>query len=280
MLKPVKRAGLVACAIFASSAALAADLPGPGPAPAPVPVAVVADWTGFYVGVNAGGVYAQHNASFRNASIVPLFVNAVLPGTLPQRYNLNKLGFIGGVQAGYNWQFGGAVVGIETDIAGSTASSTVRNNTGLLPPLFTINSTAQGSLRWLGTTRVRLGFLAWNNVLMYATGGVAYGGVNNRLTSQAAILGVPVANYAGGGSSTRFGWTAGAGFEYKVNYNWSVKTEYLYYNLGNRTVTAVDAGPIFPGQFVTRRFRNDGHIFRIGFNYKFGGPAGPVVAKY
>ena len=260
--------------------AVAADLPTHAPAPAPEPIyaAPIFTWTGFYVGVNVGGIFANHNASLVAASPIPVFVNALFPGTVPASASLDSAGILGGVQAGYNWQMGNIVLGVEADVGVASASKTLNFNS--TPFGVAVNAFGKAGVSWLGTARVRLGFTPWDNFLVYATGGAAFGGVENRLGAVASIGGVPIANYAGGGRSTSTGWTVGGGFEYGFNYNWTVKTEYLYYNLGSRTITGVDAGPVFPGEFVSYRVKNDGHIFRVGLNYKFGGHAAPVMARY
>ena len=162
-------------------AAQAADLPTRKGPPAPVYVPPPFTWTGFYVGLNAGGAWATGNTT----------VNAFFPTSsiYYANYNNNSLGtgasgFIGGGQAGYNYQSGAAVFGIETDFDGSSMSKsktiigTSFTNPGFGPDYFTTNASAR--LNWLGTTRARIGFVATpdNRLMFYGTGGVAYGGGN------------------------------------------------------------------------------------------------------
>jgi len=117
--------------------------------------------------------------------------------------------------------------------------------------------------------------VAVNNWLLYGTGGLAYADVRHAVTTSFAAGGGGVLR--GASSDTRFGWTAGAGFEWGFVTNWSLKAEYLYYDLGDTTVTALD--PAFPAFPAPTTFENKGHIGRVGINYRFGGP-GAVVARY
>jgi opacity protein-like surface antigen len=128
-----------------------------------------------------------------------------------------------------NYQAANWVFGIETDISGTKldAGQTIATN---VPPFFPVTSSVSQDITWIGTTRSRLG-MAWGNVLVYATGGAAYANVNHGYTQSNTPLG-PVA-VAVTDSATQFGWTAGAGLE--VGFGaWSVKGEYLYYDLGNQ----------------------------------------------
>ena len=141
--------------------------------------------------------------------------------------------------------------------------------------------TANYKLDWFGTARGRVGFLATDRVLLYATGGLAYG----HFTANAPL--VPLS-----WGATRAGWTVGAGAEAAIDRNWSVKLEYLYMDLGNvggsgATATTVTNALNTPGlgfntvttttlasAFNTRFTDN---IVRVGVNYRWGGP---VVARY
>src|SRR6202042_2626124 len=164
-------------------AAQAADLPTRKEAPAPIFVPPPFTWTGFYIGVNAGGIWpsGSRNATLfdPNAATDGAFINAGFPGGLGSQ----SAGFIGGGQAGYNWQTGAFVLGVETDFDGTTVSKNTNFSSAPFggPGLFAgdvLNVNAKASLDWLGTTRARLGFVATpdNRLMIYATGGVAYGG--------------------------------------------------------------------------------------------------------
>jgi outer membrane immunogenic protein len=271
-LKGVAAAALVA---IGTVAAQAADLPTRKEAPAPVFVPPPFTWTGFYIGVNAGGIWPSGS---REASIFdPLagvdggFLSASFPGGLGSQ----SAGFIGGGQAGYNWQTGAFVLGVETDFDGTTLSKSF-NNSGapflggpFLGDVLSVNGKA--SLSWLGTTRARLGFVATpdNRLMIYATGGVAYGGGTSNFSAFDSLTG---AFWTGSPSSTRVGWTIGGGVEYAVTNNVTIKGEYLYADLGSASFNSVGNTAValnFPGTTVSGKINYNASIFRAGVNYKF-----------
>jgi outer membrane immunogenic protein len=315
-----------ALSLALTASAFAADLPSrkaPIIIPPPPPT-----WTGFYVGLNAGGTFdASSNIYVTNA---PVFVNGT-PLVFPTAsatsaaaaaagtawLGNNNSGFIGGGQVGYNYQFGagglgwgsGWVAGVEADIqgvAGTGGSSSSVSGAPLavppFPPGFAVLSVTNvsKSLDYLGTVRGRIGFLFTPTLLVYGTGGLAYGGVSSNTSQFQAGTG-PVPFFgpsvtaawgsAGSFSDTRVGWTAGGGLEWMFAPNWSAKLEYLYYNLGSVTYSSGVSGsfgniaPIVGQPFflnttwTTARF--NGHIVRAGVNYHFNwGVPAPVLAKY
>jgi outer membrane immunogenic protein len=271
-------AGVAVAALLAvgTVAGQAADLPTRKDAPAPVFVPPPFTWTGFYVGVNAGGIWPSGS---REASIFDpaagtdgLFLSSSFPGGLGSQ----SAGFIGGGQAGYNWQTGSFVLGVETDFDGTTLSKSF-NNTGapltaagvLLGDTLTVSGKA--SLSWLGTTRGRVGFVATpdNRLMIYATGGVAYGGGSGNFSAFDSLTG---AFWSGSPSSTRVGWTVGGGVEYAVTNNVTIKGEYLYADLGSSSFSSVGnpaVATFFPGTIVSGKINYNASIFRAGVNYKF-----------
>src|SRR5271157_379979 len=180
--------GAAAAALTAAGvvAAYAADLPTRKEAPVPVFVPPPFTWTGFYIGANAGGVWSSGSATTTGyAAGFP-----VLAVSWPTGSNGGgNTGFIGGGQAGYNWQTGAFVLGVETDFDGSSLSRShsVIGPGFVDPVLVTRNDflTANGSQRldWLGSTRARVGFVATpdNRLMFYGTGGFAYGGGSGHL---------------------------------------------------------------------------------------------------
>jgi outer membrane immunogenic protein len=294
-----------ASALALAGTAFAADMPMH--APPPVYMAPPPMWTGFYIGVNAGGTWSNSNSvdvvtptgiigaasALGVAHALASFagMNGVL-GT-------NNSGFIGGGQIGYNYQFANSwVAGIEADIqgvAGSQHSASLLNVTtgpGFPANPVTTNITASRSLDYLGTVRGRLGYLVTPTFLIFGDGGLAYGGVN----SSVGIFGAetPPAGpnngqwfTAGKISNTEVGWTAGGGVEWMFLPNWSAKVEYLYYDLGRVTFSDGVASQIFPPAtpywtaFPHSSEHFNGNVVRAGINYHFnwGAPA-PVVAKY
>jgi outer membrane immunogenic protein len=271
----LKGVAVVALTAVGAVAAQAADLPTRKEAPAPIFVPPPFTWTGFYVGVNAGGIWPSGS---RNASILDTnpataaFVTAGFPGGLGSQ----SAGFIGGGQAGYNWQTGAFVLGVETDFDGSTLSKKFNNigspfaaATGLGGDFLTVNG--KNSLTWLGTTRARLGFVVTpdNRLMIYATGGVAYGGGNSQFSVFDATHG---AIFSGTPSSSRVGWVIGGGAEYAVTNNITIKGEYLYADLGStnfNTTQNIAATTFFPGVSATGKIAWNASIFRAGVNYKF-----------
>jgi outer membrane immunogenic protein len=259
---------------------------------APVVAAVVYDWTGFYIGGNAGYSWGrartdgaltgtQNVSVFRTAGPTLISsVNSVL-GTLPLTGRSNVDGFVGGVQAGYNWQRSNWLFGFEADFQGTDERGSGDICFAAGCPAGSSLLSANYKLDWFGTARGRVGYLPTQRVLLYVTGGLAYGHIE--ANSVAPVL---------GWGSTRAGWTVGAGVEAAIDRNWSVKLEYLYMDLGNiggatGSATAAVNAPNTPGvgfntvttttlnaAFNTRFTDN---ILRAGINYRFGGP---VLAKY
>ena len=226
-------------------------------------------WTGFYVGVHAG--YGWGGSGDIHTSYLPS--PAAFNGQ-PFSTGIDPSGFLGGGQIGYNLQSGSLVYGVEADLSWSNVEDSARSAPFLLFGGAPLNATSSHTFRqeldWLGTVRARLGFLVSPSTLAYVTGGLAYG-----RTSYSAFSDIsppnPALQFAGSDRKTDIGWTIGAGSEMRLGSNWSLKGEYLYYDLGENTLVAnrVGAGPA--GFAVTSRFESTGHIARVGINYKFGG---------
>lgn len=253
-------AGAVLIALTAAPAARAADIAMPVKAPV---MTKVYDWTGFYLGVNAGYGWGGPGVAFDT----PFFLPA---GATPTSLAANPHGFLGGVQAGYNYQAGRMVYGIETDIdyAGIRSS-----DTAVLVPIAIYTTTAEQKLDWFGTVRGRLGFLASDRLLMYATGGLAYGRGSASSTHSVTLGGPPACLFfagCGSGSTSgwRAGWTAGGGLEWAFADKWSAKGEYLYYDLGSLSYSYLDSQPV-PGLVYHASASFRGSIVRVGLNYKF-----------
>ena len=268
MKSPIASITTSALLLGAAGNAFAADMAVKA---VPPPAVAVYNWTGFYIGANIGGGWESSTGDLIATSGGIAIPAAVAGGTIPRNLNLKPSGAVGGGQIGYNWQFNQLVFGLETDLqaSGIRQAVTIFNPgvPGVLAP--TIN-TGRTSLDWFGTVRGRFGY-AWNNFLLYGTGGFAYGGTTDSGTSQT----VPPPPFGSGSvGSTRTGWAAGAGFEWGFAGNWTLRGEYLHVDLGSSNVT-----DLFPtGDFVTYRFRHEYDIGRVGINYRFS-PT-PVVAKY
>lgn len=261
----------------AISGASAADMAVKArPAVAPVPSY---SWTGCYVGVNAGYGWSDQTDVIRpspDAASQAFWNAAFAAAAIPTNYGYRTDGAAAGGQVGCNWQSGRFVLGIEgdidwTDIGGS------RSFTTNVPGFVTGISNSSRDLHWLGTVRGRAGFTATDTLLLYVTGGVAFGEVR-----YGGLASFPASNdiQTFASTNTETGWTAGVGAEWAFNANWTVKAEYLYVDLGSRTLTSVATGRAANLATNLRdTYDNTYNIVRVGLNYKFGAPAS-VVAKY
>lgn len=271
--------------------ASAADLPRAAPVYAPPPPAPVYSWTGFYVGGNIGYGWGSRTVNF-----TPNDQNAFLSScggafgsTCASPVSFDTNGVLGGLEAGYNWQFNrNWLVGIETDFNWSRIKGTGTDSFLIVPALFPgpSNFVASQNLEWFGTVRGRLGFLPTTNLLVYGTGGFAYGRVHENVTLNAqpgvnsTIAGFSFDCVSGPncffGSSSRMatGWTAGGGLEYALSNNISVKGEYLYTSLGGGdSIRAVgsETNPVAsPSSFTAAFNRTSFNVVRVGLDYKFG----------
>jgi outer membrane immunogenic protein len=275
----LKGVAIAALTAVGTIAAQAADLPTRKEAPAPVFVPPPFTWTGFYIGVNAGGIWPSGSRSATIFDPAAAANGGFLSASFPGGLGSQSAGFIGGGQAGYNWQTGAFVLGIETDFDGTTLSKSF-NNVGVpfagagVPAILAgdfLSVNGKASLSWLGTTRARVGFVATpdNRLMIYATGGIAYGGGSSNFSVFDAATG---SFWTGNPSSTRVGWTLGGGVEYAVTNNVTIKGEYLYADLGSSTFNTVGnafAAANFPGVYATAKLNYNASIFRAGVNYKF-----------
>ena len=288
-----------------SGLAFAADIAVKAAAPSPAPVY---NWTGWYVGVNAGASMGNVKTDFNGA---PVFVdgsqNTSGFGFSDRNY---PAGFMGGGQIGYNWQYSPLiVVGFEADIQGALEKDSSNNLTqnvdffqevGALiktcgiPGGFGIHCTAVTSyttqIEWFGTARARLGYV-WGNgeVLSYVTGGLAYGEVKINGTSTisgpgfagqvCAVCEVAFSQtQAFGQSHVNTGWVLRYGTEGHLPLmpgNWTWKIESLYMDLGTLDATSVTSSTsglkpsLLTGGHVTTHSHYTDGILRGGLNYKF-----------
>jgi outer membrane immunogenic protein len=298
---------VTALALCARGFAFAADMVVKAP---PLPAAPVYSWTGFYGGLNMGVSFGSALAD------VNYFAPSTIPSTVcgPAGFALcitgsdtvHMNGPIGGVQAGYNWQSGNYLLGLEADFQGTGQSGTrdfatsFNNSTGF----FSVDQgTAAISLKermpWFGTVRGRIGLVA-NRWLVYATGGLAYGQieVDSSASASAGLRpfnrgGTPTCNapviaagtcpvWGFSGSVTQIGWAVGGGTELVLGGNWTAKFEYLFVDLGSFNTTFAGLGgcfgvvigsmascaPTAPGTGTIHSTITD-NIVRAGLNYQF-----------
>jgi opacity protein-like surface antigen len=225
--------------------ARSADLSLPYKAPIEPPVA---GWSGFYLGLNVGGGIGNGRSDF-----------AIVGGPAFAAVNNSLSGAIGGAQAGFNWQTGVTVVGVETDFQASNVKGGI--SAPCLPGLcgLPLTATYSQNVPWFGTVRGRVGVTS-GGWLAYATAGYAYG----RLETDAMASAGPAAASASL-RETRNGWTAGGGIEIAMMPGWSAKLEYLFLDLGRTNTTFVLPG--LPG--ITDDARLTMNVVRVGVNHRF-----------
>jgi outer membrane immunogenic protein len=195
------------------------------------------DWTGPYVGINAGGTLGVGRQP--------------PPSSLTGHFDLRG-GLVGG-SAGYNVQLGSTVFGLEGDIDWVNSRGSIACHAGAI-----VCSTASD---YLATGRPLVGFTFQNNVVGYITGGAAFGNINQSFS--------PPLSGNSGTISNRVGWTAGTGVRYAFwtpwSSNWSIKFEYLYVDLGSFDCTVACSG--IAGRITDIKLREN--VFRTGINYRF-----------
>jgi outer membrane immunogenic protein len=165
------------------------------------------------------------------------------------------------------------VFGVEADVSytGADGSSLAGPLLGGVAPGVPLAGTFQtlgAEMDWFGTARLRAGVAVAPEVLLYATGGLAWGRLDYDSFTAFAPPGPSPVNYVGSHSTTRTGWTAGGGIEWAASPGWSVKLEYLYYDLGSSSHIAFPQLPNAPFA-VSQSYDVDGHIVRAGVNYRF-----------
>jgi outer membrane immunogenic protein len=234
--------------------------------PIPPPPPPSWTWTGFYVGGNVGYSWggSNINETFFNSTsgaLLGVSTGAVHPD-----------GAIGGGQIGYNWQFGNWVTGLEADIqaSGQRGSATLLCPGGVCSASGNpVTTSLTEKLEWFGTVRPRLGWTVTPTTMIYATGGLAYGELNDS-GNISDILTTTAFNF----SKTSVGWTVGGGVEGQLSGNWTWKVEYLFLALdepSGTVLTTVTPPPIRqpPGTTVNLDPLFTDSIVRAGINYKW-----------
>lgn len=249
---------VAAIAAFSVSSATAADLAIKAPE-----AAAIYNWTGFYIGGNAG--YGWGRGVTSAVDLAGLSV-----GPHPTNH---PAGGLGGVQVGYNYQFArNLVVGIQGDFSGFSANDS-RDYSG---DVLGVGGLGRYSTRidWLSSVTGRLGYAA-NNVLFYEKGGAAW--VRDRFhDTTSSDLGGGISLQSDlSGSTTRFGWTIGAGVEYGWTRNWTVGFEYDYYDFGsfsqalNGTFGLVGFGGSPGPATESLQYKQTLSVAKASLNYRF-----------
>jgi len=291
----MKKFLLCAAMCVAPFVASAADMPFKSPPPPPPPVMT---WTGGYLGVVGSYLQNRNGATetdidfFGNCNNCDNLQRVISVTAADQKFNSKGLG-IGGT-IGYNLQVDRSfVIGVEADLAylavkGSRTDSDFGDNSF---DCFDNNDchytsatvTSSSKMNWFATVRARAGFLITPSTLVFASGGLAAAQVENSLningtTTQGFFIfqdqNRPFGNNVTE-TSFRTGWTAGGGIEQKVGAYWTLKAEYLYYDIGHSSVTNTVNGinawaccAVGGGITKTNSFEFKGDMVRIGANYK------------
>lgn len=215
------------------------------------------DWTGFFIGGSGGVLNGRTDWSF-----LPPIVGSTNP-----RY----AGGLGGLQVGYDKQFGKWVVGVEGNINGTNA-----HGARPCPPPGDSIVVCEDGVNWIGTGTARLGYAFWDRSLWYARAGVAFSENKVAMSCTATganLIGIPFC-YAKD-TQRRVGWTIGAGSEFALSQNWTVRSETNYFDMGTKRFSMADTAFASP---TVIDVKDRGFITTVGVNYRFS--PGVVVAKY
>jgi outer membrane immunogenic protein len=245
MRRQILMAPVGAIAVAIAGSAVAADL---RPPPVYLPPAPIFTWTGLYTGAQIGYVWGSD----------PIEVDA---SDSTSFFNTQPSGVIGGFHLGYNLQIAQYVAGIEGTVDGSSLSGTRVSDSGVS---MGTRTDVQGSIR------ARLG-VAFDRVLIYATGGAAFAGFTNNYEFSGPIF------LAETDSRTRAGWTVGGGLEYAVTNNWSIGAEYRYSDFGH--IVDFPFSTLTLGTVLFSHHLTDNQV-QARLSYKFSFAPAPVVAKY
>lgn len=247
-------------------------------------------WTGLYAGANFGHAWgANRSIGLLTANLVDLTPAGFGPaaaagasGTAGARL----AGMFAGGQIGYNWQFAESfVLGVEADIqgAGIDGGGGLANVTAARPAppaAATTGAALRRNLEYFATLRARFGYAATPTLLLYATGGVAFGRARAGLALEQSLTPSDFddAEIAGERYRNLTGFAVGGGLEAALGTNVSAKLEYLYYNLGTLRLGAPRIDPLaYSGAASTIDLlavsrlstRFSGHLLRAGVNYRF-----------
>jgi outer membrane immunogenic protein len=240
-----------ACAVASIQVASAADMPTKAPAYAPIPY----NWTGFYIGGQAGGGWSSN-------AVTNVTGTANFPAGFVQTTEHGS-GFLGGGYAGYNYQINQFVIGIDGDYSWAHLQGSATNNSPVTAGVITnINDT----VKWIASLTGRVGY-ATNNWMFFGKAGWAWAGFSDS-SSAFSAAGANTSNATA--SSTRNGWTIGTGVEWGFAPHWSAKLEYDYVKLNNSTyistATAVPSGVVTT---ETRSANSNLNEVKVGVAYRF-----------
>lgn len=247
--------------------ALRPQQPAPADGVEPLPpslLPVKPRWTGFYIGGSFGGADQRSPTVIQGVGPSDSVQTSIAAGNVASRLSPSGRNAVFTGQLGYNYQLGTMVLGAETDFSamhtGSRKASTVN------PFGVEVTTQAQTELFTLGTVRARAG-IAFGDLLVFATGGYAYGHLGQR----GAITPVPTNNptYAGSNPQMASGWALGGGLEYALGPMLSVRLDYLHYELGTQRLVLGETAGFFTDEYATMQAKTRGEILRMGLNISF-----------
>jgi outer membrane immunogenic protein len=262
-------------------AAGAADLSAKKPPPPPPPP--VFTWEGFYLGGQIGGGWARDKVSSSSPVTLPIIGDG----------SVNASGIIGGAHAGYVWQFGRLVYGLEGDFDGAnlrkssdcvvqsmvTGVSVTPGACGQIPNLAAGDS-FRTALLWQSSARARLGY-ALDNIFIYGTGGVAIAGLQTRYTEVVSLLPFFAGRAEPSFNRTAVGFTLGGGVEYAIDANWSVRAEYRFSDFGKpKPISSNQLTNFAPASPAIRIYHDvEENTVLFGVSYKFDTSSSTIATR-
>jgi outer membrane immunogenic protein len=253
-MRSVRRIAMAAAIVVGALHPAVAEVPSPF------------NWTGYYAGGSLGYGWQSETAGITGNTLI--LAGLINIGSVPRSLPVDPKGWLAGAQAGYNFQFNKIVLGGEADL--SLADISGRSSVSLpgVLPIATYTTTVQQRMQWFGTVRARAGYTPIDRLLVYATGGLAVGRIDygGNIHRAAIVLNFDIPAST---TVTKAGWTIGAGAEYAWTKRFSVKGEYLYYDLGSESISGIQTPSIILAQRATYSFTTRGSIVRLGLNYKF-----------
>lgn len=224
------------------------------------------NWSGIYVGINGGYGWGNPGVTFQPLPDITQFANLSSVSFSP-----SVRGGVFGGQMGINWQFQQFIVAsLEGDINQSSlhgfneASPIVQNEGGLISGKLT----AQQKTNWFATLRPRIGWLPYDCIMLYATGGWIFGHIIDKANASFLPYTSSSVQYPAAIDKKATGWIIGTGAEWLFTPHWSTKIEYLYFNLGHQSFIG-NPEPENPPFQVEYSSQNASQIIRLGVNYKF-----------
>jgi outer membrane immunogenic protein len=249
-----------AAAVLFGQLASAADLPTKAPAAVPVPPPVY-NWTGFYIGGQAGGGWGR-------STVTDIDASASFPAGFVQS-SQDPSGALGGAYGGYNYQWGQLVLGIDGDYSWAKLTGSAIDPAVFNPPRTSDVALKNDKINWIATVTGRLGY-ALNNYMFFVKGGGAWAGFEGNAVLTRTVGATTTNIGLSSSSGTRDGWIVGGGVEWGFLPNWTAKVEYDYIGFSTANFTSTNTN-LLNGttQFLARSATSHLNIGKVGVAYKF-----------